>query len=209
MDPRELSDRTILEAMRAGHGTASFAVPGLGRLNIEKGRDERPYEFIQRVRSQYGAWYAEQSYKADREARAIQDSRREEDNKPAPAGETLTKVVQGTEESLEVILQAKVDVLRKRRENLVAVRERANKEELVATFAIHDIDRELTTAERFLKELQEVDANQPEVSQEVGGDIREEVGHGEPRGSSRVGSSSGPGVGGQEGEGPDTGDTGS
>jgi hypothetical protein len=204
MDARELSDRVILEAMKVGHGTATFSVPGLGTLKIEKGRDERPFEFIQRVRREYGAWYAEQEYKANREARALQNSRREEDNGPGAFNETSPKVVQGVEASLESILQAKVNVLRERREGLVAVRSRANKEELIATFAINDIDRELAKALKFLQELQEVDTDQQAISQAMGGDIREEVGHGEPRSGGGVGAPGGPVVGGEEGQGGDT-----
>lgn len=209
MDPRELSDKHVLEAMRAGMGTVNFAVPGLGKLVIEKGRDERPFEFIQRVRREYGAWYSEQSYKADREARAIQDRRREEDNKPTYVGEALSKTVQETEASLEVILESKVAVLRERRANIVVVRERANDEAATATQAITDIDRELAKAEKFLKELKEVDEDQRKIPQEVGTDIREEVGHGEPRSSSGVDETGSPVVGGEEGEGRDPGNPGS
>lgn len=204
MDARELSDRVILEAMKVGHGTATFSVPGFGTLKIEKGPYERPFEFIQRVRREYGAWYAEQEFKASSEARAIQNRRREEDNGRSAANETSPKVVQGVEASLESILQSQVNALRERRETLVAEYKRANDAADKASRALDKLNSEFVKAEKFLKELQQVDTDQQAVPQAVGRDIREEVGYGEPRSGSGVGATCGPVVGGEEGQGGDT-----
>ena len=202
--PDELQDRDILTNMDSHRGSGVQ----MGDF-VCKRTGETPFNFINKVKGEYRAWYNGKEAAANREARANAASHQAQVERVREVSVPPSQAVQDAEASLEDTVRSKVAALTERVSQAEDFYRRAKDSVEVARKVWHGAYAELRMAERFLKELEKQDGREypPEVTPPVGGDLSEEVGYRKPKRSNRVGKSrdtQGVSVRGQEAHADDT-----
>lgn len=182
LEPRELSDKAILNSLRSNGMQKAF----VDKFGMEKGKNERPIQFLERFRSNYSAWYDGQKAEELRQARAIADRNREKDKGPEPTPLHVEPVIQEAQAGLEaLLLNQELALTKEYARRQARIKELENQLHLeYASF--EKTMSELDTVRRFIKELNSGN-DKPTVPSKMGEDISREVGLGE--------SDSGQGVG--------------
>lgn len=172
--PDELQDRDILRSFD------SFRAAGaqVGEFILKKSANETPFNFVQRFKGEYGAWYYSKEAEERSKARANEARNKASDHQPVVVNEERPGVVQETEASLEATVRSKVVALTE-----AVARAEAQYRESVRHVEVNkrkwfDAYAELRMAERFLSELEKEDGREypPETDPPVGGDLPTEVG---------------------------------
>lgn len=147
---------------------------------------ETPLSFINRVRDDHNAWKASQEAEKTREERDRQDRRREATDRYNSPEFKPKSLVQTVEESLAATIEAKVNELATSCDQLQKEYDRASHIATCQWERLRRTQKELSHARRLLKELEQYDDSESEVSKEMGRDLSEQVGQGEPPGGDRV-----------------------
>lgn len=186
--PEDLQDKDILTNMDAHRG----AGVQFGEF-ISQRNGDTPFNFVQRVKGEYRAWFDRKEAEDRRRASVVQGN-----SVGGIGGPTFTRTsglsqtpIQSNEESLGETLKAKVDALAQGLARKEAEYRDLIKETEVARKAWHEAYADLRIAERLLRELEKEDGREypPEDSSSMGGDIPQEVGRRRKTSRSRMGQS--------------------